>query len=213
MKATQYFKILIRVVLVLLVLISLGYVGIRYEVYRVVSGHIMTSSSLPASNTTAVVLGASVEHDLVPSPTLQQRLSTAIGLYQSHKVSRLLMSGDSTSSPYYDEVSVMRQYVISHGVAASQVDVDGQGLRTYDTCYRLQNVYHFDKVVLITQPDHLQRAVYTCRKLGLDADGVETNQTTALLSDPNFFLHEQEAIILAWFDIHIFHPQPKPISA
>ena len=193
--------------------LAFAYAGIRLEVYRVVSAHISTVDSLPASNTTGVVLGASVVRNETPSSTLQERLETAVTLYKTGKVSRLLMSGDGTSSPYYDEVKVMRQYALDHDVPETVIDIDKNGLRTYDTCYRLQNVYHFDKVVLVTQPDHLQRAVYTCRELGLDADGVETSSASSVLSDPSFFVREQEAVILAWIDVHILHPKPKNSTA
>ena len=201
-------KSLIRSLALLLLLSAVAYSYIRYEAYGVVARHIMTVESLPASNTAGVVLGASVEQNMTPSPTLQERLQTAVILYKTGKVSRLMMSGDGTSSPHYDEVKVMRQYVIDHGVPNTAVDTDKNGLRTYDTCFRLQNVYHFDRVVLITQPEHLQRAIYTCRKLGLDANGVETQSGSSLLHDPSFFFREQEAIVLAWFDVHILHPKP-----
>lgn len=189
------------------------FTAVRLEVNRIVSAHITTVDRLPASNTTGVVLGASVEYNQIPSPTLEARLTTAVSLYSTGKVSRLLMSGDGTSSPHYDEVRVMRKYAIEHGVPDGVIDIDKNGLRTYDTCYRLQNVYHFDKVVLVTQPDHLQRAVYTCRELGLDADGVVTRQGSSWLRDPSFFLREQEAIILAWFDVHVLHPKPANTTA
>lgn len=118
-----------------------------------------------------LVLGASVHGDGTPSPMLQDRLNTAISLYQSDVSSRLLMSGDH-SDLYYDEVNAMKSYAIAAGVPSSHIFMDHAGLSTYESLYRAKYLFGVEKIVIVTQSYHLYRALYLADALGLEAVGV-----------------------------------------
>lgn len=121
-----------------------------------------------------LVLGASVRSDGTPSPMLRDRLDQGILLYFDGLTNKLLMSGDH-SEDNYDEVNTMKKYAINSGVKSSDIFMDHAGLNTYDSMYRLKNVFGANKVVIVTQEYHLYRAVYIARKLGLDAYGVASD--------------------------------------
>jgi len=161
--------------------------------------------SLPTTDV-AVVLGAQVAAGY-PSQILEKRLDAGISLYKAKKVKRLLMSGDGSSSKYYNEVKVMRAYAEKAGVASGDIDVDTKGLRTYDSCYRLKNVSKIEKPILISQDIHVHRAVYTCRQLGVDAYG-ESVGSLSIYQNWHFILREKAALVLAWLDVHFLHPNP-----
>jgi SanA protein len=122
----------------------------------------------------AIVFGAAVYADGRLSSVLRDRMETAIKLYESGKVERLLLSGDN-SADHYDEPGAMMAYAISRGVPREHIQPDYAGLRTYDTCYRARHVFKVDEAVLVTQAFHLPRALFTCRQLGVDSSGVEAD--------------------------------------
>ncbi len=123
---------------------------------------------------TAVVFGAAVRYGQ-PTTVLRDRLDTAIRLYQSGIVDRLVMSGDGRSANY-NEPAVMARYATEQGVPPAAIILDPAGLRTYDTCLRVKSVFGLDQVVLVTQSFHLPRALFTCALLGIDAVGVSADQ-------------------------------------
>ncbi|MGL4650322.1 MAG: SanA/YdcF family protein [Caldilineaceae bacterium] len=119
----------------------------------------------------AIVFGARVLGDGRLSSMLRDRVETAIELYETGKVDKLLMSGDN-SSESYNEPGAMMQYAIDRGVPAADIQPDYAGRRTYDTCYRAQHIFGIQDAILVTQEFHLPRAIFTCRALGMNAQGV-----------------------------------------
>lgn len=124
-----------------------------------------------------LLLGASV-HGKEPSPVLRSRLDTGIDLYRMGISERMLMSGDS-SDQYYDEVGTMQLYAVNAGIEVEKIDLDSQGLCTYDSMKRAKEIYGTDKVVVVTQRYHMYRALYVAQKLGMEAYGVASDNGTA----------------------------------
>lgn len=123
----------------------------------------------------AIVFGASVYSNGDLSPTLEERVETAIELYRAGKVDRILVSGDNRH-PSYNEPRAMQDYLVSHAVAPRDVVVDYAGRSTYDTCLRAREIFGLGRAVLVTQRFHLSRALYLANELGLDAHGVATDK-------------------------------------
>lgn len=123
------------------------------------------------SRRVAIVYGAAVYRSGRLSPMLRDRMETAILLYETGKVERLLLSGDNQTEEY-NEPGQMMQYAIDRGVPPEAIQPDYGGRRTYDTCYRARHIFQVDEAILVTQAFHLPRALYTCQQLGLDAIGV-----------------------------------------
>ena len=111
----------------------------------------------------ALVLGAEVYADGVPSTFLRARLDLALELYRGGLVERILLSGDGRSR-FYDETGGMRAYLLEHGVEESVLVVDPAGLDTYDSCLRARDVYDIDRLVVVTQSYHPPRALAICRE-------------------------------------------------
>jgi vancomycin permeability regulator SanA len=57
-------------------------------------------------------------------------------------------------------------------VPATVIGQDHAGFDTYDSCYRAKAIFGVRRAVVITQDFHLARAVYLCRRLGIEAFGV-----------------------------------------
>ena len=82
-----------------------------------------------------LVLGASVTSDGVPSPILQDRLDTAIDLYNKGVAPKLLLSGDN-GQMVYNEVKAMQNYALEAGVDENDIYLDHAGFSTYESIYR-----------------------------------------------------------------------------
>ncbi len=123
-----------------------------------------------AAETVAIVPGAAVR-GMRPSPVLQDRLQTALELYESGTVSRILVSGDH-GRPHYDEVGAMQHWLLAQGVASQDIVLDHAGFRTLDTMIRAREVFGIQRAIVCTQRFHLDRSVFLARRAGIDAHGV-----------------------------------------
>ena len=120
-----------------------------------------------------VVLGAGIWGDK-PSPLLQDRLDTAISLYENNVSSKIIMTGDH-GRKNYDEVNIMKDYTIKNGIKSEDIFMDHAGFSTYESIYRAKEIFKAKKVVIVTQKYHLYRALYIANKLGLEAYGVNSD--------------------------------------
>jgi vancomycin permeability regulator SanA len=129
-----------------------------------------TEASVPTAPV-ALVLGAQVYSDGVPSPFLASRLAIAQRLLDAGKVQAILVSGDHGQWAY-DEPDAMREWLIEHAVPAGRIVLDHAGFDTYDSCARAARVFGVRQAIVVTQSYHLARAVALCRRLGVQAVGV-----------------------------------------
>ena len=125
----------------------------------------------------AVVFGGGVT-ETGPLPLLKDRLDTAKKLYDSGKVSKILLSGDNRFLDY-NEPTVMYNYMVSLGVDSSALQVDFAGRSTYETCERAVKIFGLKKAILVSESTHLPRAIYLCRHFGLEAYGYASDGQAA----------------------------------
>ena len=118
-----------------------------------------------------LVLGAGVRADGTPSNMLEDRLLTALELYKKGVSRRILVSGDHGSSDY-DEVNVMKKYLIARGVPSEDVFMDHAGFSTYDSLHRANSIFGAESLVIVTQEYHAPRALMIGRHLGIECRGV-----------------------------------------
>ena len=69
----------------------------------------------------------------------------------------------------------MKTYAVEKGINSSDIFMDHAGFSTYDSIYRLKEIFEVDKVVIVTQEYHLYRALYIAKNLGIEAYGVSSN--------------------------------------
>lgn len=122
----------------------------------------------------AVVLGAGVRPDGLPSHLLAQRLELAVELYEAGRIEAVLVSGDN-GVEHYSETDTMRDYLVEAGVPADRIAGDHAGFATWDSCVRAAEVFGVEEAVVLTQDFHVPRAVGLCRAAGIDTVGVGDN--------------------------------------
>lgn len=158
-----------------------------------------------SSANVAIVFGAGITVKNTPSDVLNDRLKVAAGLYHAGKVRRILVSGDNRFEGY-SEPDVMRRALTSaYGVPAEAIHADYAGRRTYDTCIRAHELWGIDRAILVTQDFHLPRALWTCRKLGIDGTGVSAS-LQGYVKDRLFRQREIFAAYKAFIDVYLVRP-------
>lgn len=162
--------LLARITTVVILLTALLPLGVRALTALAYRDRVYNAETAPARSA-AIVLGARVYGSGRPSAMLADRIATGADLYHAGKVDLLIMSGDGASI-YYNEPEAMRRYALELGVPDEAIVLDYAGFRTYDSCYRARHVFHIADAIVVTQNFHVDRALMTCRWLGIDAVGV-----------------------------------------
>jgi vancomycin permeability regulator SanA len=117
----------------------------------------------------ALILGSKVNEDGTLSTRLEKRLDCGLGLYQDHRVPKLIVSGGNGKEGFR-EGDKMREYLLKKGVPDSCIIVDNEGNNTTQSVQNtlfLQPSLHYSKVIVVSQYYHLTRAKMLFRKLGL----------------------------------------------
>jgi len=149
-----------------LVLLALG--G-RWHIYTRTAAHRTAADAAP-HRPVAIVLGAAIRGD-DPSDMLEDRLVTALTLYENGQCDKLLLSGAHHREDH-NEVGVMSNWLQDRGVPEQDIVLDHAGLRTLDSMVRAKKIFGADKVLVVTQAFHLPRAVYLGQSAGLEVTGV-----------------------------------------
>lgn len=148
-------------------------VGLRSYSAWAARDRIYTLQTVP-ERPVAIIFGAWVTTSGHPSAMLADRVKMGAALYHAGKVQYLLLTGDNHVDSY-NEPEAMRRYALSLGVPDDALVLDYAGFRTYDSCYRARDVFKVSEAILVTQAFHLDRALLTCKGLGIDAVGVSAD--------------------------------------
>ena len=163
MKKIKY--LIIEIILIILIITA----GINVYMVKKTENNIVKINDLSDNYDAILVLGCKVDSN-GPSMMLENRLNKSIEVYNKLNT-KLLISGDHGQNEY-DEVNVMKDYLINKNIDESDIFQDHAGFSTYDSIYRAKNVFNAEKIVIITQKYHMFRALYLADKLGLNAVGV-----------------------------------------
>lgn len=170
-----------KVKIIILTLLSVVVIGIAFVLISnlivVLQGKskIVSEQEMKDFNADCImVLGAAVWEDNKPSAMLTDRLDKALGLYKAGIAPKILVSGDHGKAEY-DEVNVMKKYLIDAGVPSEDIFMDHAGFSTYESMYRAKSVFGVKKMIVVTQEYHLYRALYICGRLGIESRGAPSD--------------------------------------
>lgn len=119
-----------------------------------------------------IILGAGVRKDGSPTPMLSDRITVGYEAFIAGKSDIILVSGDSKNENYTETI-VMEEVLTGYGVDDSSIINDGYGLSTYESIWRVRNVYECKKILIVSQGYHLYRAIYIAQKMGINAYGLD----------------------------------------
>ena len=162
-------KVFRRIFLFVLVMCFL----INFYMIHATAGRIRKAGELQNEHfDCALVLGASIIDNKVPSIMLRDRLNVAIQANENGLTDTIIMSGDHRSDDY-NEPEVMKQYAISRGVPEEAIILDHEGTSTFNSIRYLQRNYGDRRVLIVTQKYHLYRALFIAEARGVDAYGLD----------------------------------------
>lgn len=135
------------------------------------------------------------------------RISAAAQLIKAHRVDYLIVSGDNHIVGY-DEATDMKNELVEAGVPADRVYCDYAGFRTLDSVVRAKEVFGQDRVTIISQEFHNQRAIYIAQHEGMDAVGFNAQEVDAYNSFRTR-VREQFARVKTVLDVCLLKTRPK----
>ena len=167
-------------------------------------GRIYTLDEVPQQSY-GIVFGSGLTANGEPSAVLRDRVITASLLYRQGKIKTIVLSG-AVEENGWDEVDVMRDLAVQQGVPDTALVPDHSGSSTFATCTAASKEYNLSKAVLITQKYHAPRALFICRKMGVDSVAVSADRTDYPLNGKVYWwLRELLATSKAWLDVFILH--------
>ena len=133
-------------------------------------GRVYDSVDLIPDAPVALVLGTSKIYGGHLNAFYTTRIKAAADLYKSGKIRGLIVSGDNEHKSY-NEPRDMRDDLVKAGVPEEFITLDYAGFRTLDSVIRVKEVFDQDKVIIVSQRFHIERAIYLARQHGIDATG------------------------------------------
>lgn len=124
-----------------------------------------------------VVLGAAA-YDAQPSPVFEARIEHGLDLYRRGLAKTLIFTGGyGGSGARFSESQVARRYALRHGVPEEAILIEAKSRTTYDNLVEartLMQEHGLERVIVVSDPLHMSRALRLCRRLGIDALGSPT---------------------------------------
>jgi SanA protein len=182
---TRWFLIPLFVVFIFSALIS------NHSVKKAAENKVYSDVNLIPYIETALVLGA----DQKSAPEFfSKRIDAAYILFKSGKVKNFIVSGCvGPANSNYDEAENMKSALVARGVPDSLIIMDKEGDHTLNSIVRCKEVYHKDKIILVSQSYHAERAVYIASKNGIDAIGFYSGNV-GVITPPKEYLSRIKAV-------------------
>ncbi len=203
MKLLKRIRFLGKLLLVFLLVGIFSIWGINRYVCKVGESFL---TQTPQTADAVIVLGASVYGNTV-SQILADRLNQAYWVYQEGYAPKIIVSGDHGSKDY-NEVKAMRDYLTAKGVPVEDIFMDHAGFSTYDTIYRAKEIFQVERAIVVSQRDHLIRALYIAHRLDMPAQGISSGSYPPGEATVQK-VREPLARVKAFLQCEILHPEPE----
>jgi SanA protein len=177
-------------------------------VAQITSKHLYEKIEDVPDNNVALLLGTS-KYSRSGNTNLffKYRIEAVTALFFTGKIKHIIVSGDNKELSY-NEPRDMRKALIQNGIPDSCITLDFAGFRTLDSVVRCKKVFGQNKITIVSQRFHLERALFIARKYDMDAIGFiaeDAPQQYGIYT----YLREYFAKFLAVLDLYIFNVSPK----
>ncbi|HAV72338.1 MAG TPA: protein sanA-like protein [Stenotrophomonas sp.] len=127
-----------------------------------------------------IVLGAAA-YDAKPSPVFEERIRHGLDLYQQGYAPLLIFTGGyGGTGARFSESQVARRYALKQGVPDDAILIETASRTTRQNLIearRLMDQRKLHRVIIVSDPLHMARALRLCRELGIDALASSTPST------------------------------------
>lgn len=172
-------RILLSTILIIAILGIISIIICNRAIKKQAFSRLYTEVGTIPSNTVGLLLGT--------SPTLKNgnnnlyfdyRILAAAELYKAGKIKYILVSGDNRRKDY-NEPEKMKEALMQKGVPEKSIYLDYAGFRTLDSVVRAKEVFGQNRLTIISQRFHNERAIYLAGKNGIDAIGYNAQDVSA----------------------------------
>lgn len=151
-----------------LIFVTLMLIGLFFFIYLsllIRSGYKVK----PKDNASAIIiLGAKVnDNPAVPSNVLEERLDAAITYLNENPKTIAIVSGGQGQDESESEATVMKRYLIEHGISKNRIDVEDRSTSTSENLQFSKQLVNPDKQIVICTSDfHMYRALLIAKQNG-----------------------------------------------
>ena len=144
-----------------------------------------------------IVLGAQVRAD-GPSIVLSYRLSTALDYLNANPDTKCVVTGAQGSNEPCTEALAMKEYLVSHGIAADRILLEEKAVNTrQNIIYSKELIPEGSTVGIVTNRFHMYRALFLCRKFGIE-NASPINSYSVAIYEPNNVIREVFGLMKDW---------------
>jgi SanA protein len=192
----------------LLVLTALGVWLSSAWVERNAAGLLYSSVTDVPENRVGLVLGTSKNAPSGgPNLFFEARMDAAAELFRAGKVQNLIVSGDNSTAAY-NEPADMRDALVARGVPENRIFLDYAGFRTLDSVIRARAIFGQERLTIISQAFHNERAVFIAQRRGIEAVGFNARDVGGAAGARVGF-REVLARVQVVLDLYVLDTQPK----
>jgi SanA protein len=138
-------------------------------------------------------------------------MEAASQLYHAGKVRYLLVSGDNGRKDY-DETAQMTESLVKRGVPPDRIVRDHAGFDTLDSIVRAKKVFGLDRLIIVSQRFHNERALYIAGHRGIKAFAWNAGD----VHWPGSWktgVREKLARVKTLIDLHLLGSEPRYLGA
>lgn len=203
-------KVIKNIFKIFLLLLAAGIIFIawaNYSIRKESSSFVSYKISDVPETKVALLLGTGKTlSNGMPNAYFYNRIQAAIDLYKSGKIKYIIVSGDNSTKDY-NEPEDMQLTLMKYGIPKDRIVMDHAGFRTLDSVIRAKDIFGQNKLVIISQKFHNERAVFLARKNGMEAFGYNANDVNKY-AGLKTNLREYLAKAKVYWDL-LFGVQPK----
>jgi uncharacterized SAM-binding protein YcdF (DUF218 family) len=164
-----------RRLLVLVVFVVLGYFAVTTALVTA------TMAKDERDRADAIVVLGAAQYNGSPSPVYRARLDHALDLWRSGVAPMLVFTGGrGVPGERFSEGGAGRQWAIDHGVPANRILIEESSRSTYENLRGVRKLLAprgMHRIVLVSDPYHMFRAVEQARDVGLVAQPSPTRSS------------------------------------
>ncbi|NML69534.1 DUF218 domain-containing protein [Chryseobacterium sp. RP-3-3] len=203
-------KVIKNILKIFLLLLATGIIFIawaNYSIRKESSAFVSYKISDVPETKVALLLGTGKTlSNGMPNAYFYNRIQAAIDLYKSGKIKYIIVSGDNSTKDY-NEPEDMQLALMKYGIPEDRIVMDHAGFRTLDSVVRAKDIFGQNKLVIISQKFHNERAIFLARKNGMEAFGYNANDVNKY-AGLKTNLREYLAKTKVYWDL-LFGVQPK----
>lgn len=202
---------LFSLILFVVILAAIGFACCAYLVQQAGKGRVYDRAETIPPREVGLVLGTSAHlGNGMDNPYFKHRIEAAAKLYYLGKVRHLLVSGDNHVNGY-NEPQQMKEALVADHVPPGVITLDYAGVRTLDSIVRAKKVFGLERLTIVSQRDHDERALLIARYYGIDAIAYAADDV-AFHYAVRSHIHEWLAEIKVVLDLYVLHTAPHHLG-